>query len=61
MDINLILAREQVELVRAGRAADPHARAAHRDLAGRYRDMVDGYRLSRGASGLLGAPAPQAA
>jgi len=55
MDINYILAREQVELALARAAVSPGARAAHQGLADRYRDMVDTYRTSRGAVGPLTA------
>jgi hypothetical protein len=56
MDVNYILAREQVELALARAAVSPGARAAHQGLADRYRDMVDDYRQDRGAIRPLSAP-----
>jgi len=41
MDINYLLEREQVELVRADRAACSNSRAAHRELAERYRALIE--------------------
>ena len=46
MDINYLLQREQIERVRAERAASVAAKAAHREMADRYRDLVDGRRRS---------------
>jgi len=60
MDINYLLAREQVELALAGAATAAGARAAHQGMADRYRGMVDLYRHGNGAPGLLSAPAPRA-
>lgn len=61
MDINDILAREQVEHARARAALAPGARASHQRLADRYRAMIDAYRRGNGAAGRLAAPAPRAA
>jgi len=41
MDINYLLEREQVERVRADRAACANSRAAHRELAERYRALIE--------------------
>lgn len=41
MDLNYILAREQIELMRARAAAQPAARAAHQGLADLYRARID--------------------
>jgi hypothetical protein len=41
MDINYLLEREQVERVRADRAACANSRAAHRELAARYRALIE--------------------
>ena len=41
MDINYLLEREQVERVRADRAACSNSRAAHRELAERYRALIE--------------------
>ena len=54
MDINYILAREQVELALARAATHAGARAAHQGLADRYRDLVDDHRRAAGA-GMLRA------
>ena len=44
MDINYYLQREQIERVRADRAASPDARDAHERMAESYREQVEGYR-----------------
>lgn len=44
MDVNYILAREQIERVRAGAATNIGARAAHVGMADRYRDMFENHR-----------------
>ncbi len=41
MDLNYLLEREQVERVRADRAACASSRAAHSELAARYRALID--------------------
>lgn len=46
MDINYYLAREQVELSLSDAAESCEARAAHAELAGHYRDMIEGHRTS---------------
>jgi hypothetical protein len=46
MDINYYLAREQVELAFSRAALSPQARAAHVELAGNYRDMIERHRTS---------------
>lgn len=55
MDINYFLEREQVERVRADRAANPAARTAHAELAERYRGEIDLYRRRLRAEAGLGA------
>jgi hypothetical protein len=70
-DLNYLLHREQVEIIRARKAANVSAKAAHRALARAYARRIDGHRLSYrtpqddgsksfdpgrfGASGALGA------
>jgi hypothetical protein len=44
MDLNYTLYREQVERVRAGLAGSDPAKAAHQELADRYRQQIDEYR-----------------
>lgn len=44
MDVNYYLLREQVERVRAEAAACECSRAAHRQLANRYRTCIDEHR-----------------
>lgn len=44
MDVNYFLHREQVELMRAETAKCDNARAAHRELAERYRSRVEDHR-----------------
>lgn len=44
MDINYILAREQMELALARAALHDGARAAHQGMADQYRNMVEGHR-----------------
>lgn len=44
MDVNYYLHREQVERMRADRAASDEARAIHREMAALYRARVDAYR-----------------
>lgn len=46
MDINYYLAREQIERMRADRAASEGARAAHQGLADIYRRLLDWVRDS---------------
>ena len=47
MDLNYLLMREQVERVRADRAASDQARAVHAELADGYRAIVDNHRRHR--------------
>lgn len=61
MDINDILAREQVEHALARAATGPGERAAHQRRADRCRAMVDAHRRANGAAGRLAAPAPRVA
>ena len=62
MDVNYILTREQIERSLARAATDPAARAAHQDLADRYRGQVDAYRHDNGAPiRLTSAASPAAA
>lgn len=52
LDVNYLLHRQQVSLIRASRAAGPESRAAHEGLARGYRDRVQAYRQrNRAASG----------
>lgn len=44
MDVNYYLHREQVERMRADRAASDEARAIHREMAALYRARVEAYR-----------------
>ncbi|MGK2912229.1 MAG: hypothetical protein ACSLE1_20895 [Sphingobium sp.] len=44
MDVNYLLHRQQVSLIRAAFAASPESRAVHLGLARAYRDRVDAYR-----------------
>ncbi len=44
MDLNYILAREQIELMLARAATAPGARAAHQGLADLYRERIDSRR-----------------
>jgi hypothetical protein len=46
MDVNYILAREQIELALARGSLHAGARAAHQGLADQYRAQVDDYRDS---------------
>ena len=47
MDINYYLLREQIERVRADRAATAKVRAVHRQMAEGYRELVEGHRRNR--------------
>jgi hypothetical protein len=51
MDINYLLEREQVERVRADRAACVSARIVHCQLADGYRALLDDHRRERPATG----------
>lgn len=44
MDINYLLHRQQVELMRANLAKCSESRIAHLELAQRYRSLVDDHR-----------------
>jgi hypothetical protein len=46
MDINYCLAREQVELVLGCAAGNAGARASHREMASRYRKIIDRHRTT---------------
>lgn len=46
MDLNYILQREQIERLRADRAAPGAAADAHRGLAALYRQQIEQYRAS---------------
>jgi hypothetical protein len=54
MDINYLLQREQVERIRAEQAACANSRAAHRELAERYRALIEQNRreMPAGMTGL---------
>lgn len=49
MDLNYLLYRQQISLMRADAAANPEARVAHRSLAQCYADRI---RTARAAVGL---------
>ena len=60
MDINHILGREQIERMRADRAACPDSRAAHEALAAGYRRTLEHYRrLVLGEAGFRPMTAPR--
>jgi hypothetical protein len=48
MDLNYLLLREQIERVRADKAACDNSRAAHRELAECYRALIDDHRGAPG-------------
>lgn len=45
MDVNYLLHRQQVSLIRAERANSPEGRAAYLGLARAYRERVEAYRM----------------
>ena len=49
-DLNYLFQREQVERVRADRAASAASARAHRELASLYGKLIDEARVGRGAS-----------
>jgi hypothetical protein len=51
MDMNYLLSRHQVSMMRADAAACPEARIAHRALARAYADRIRHQRLTVDASG----------
>lgn len=53
MDLNYLLHRHQVSLVRAGNASCNQARRAHDDLATGYAVRIAEYRATLGASGAM--------
>ena len=55
MDINYMLAREQIELMLARAATHAGARAAHQGMADRYRNCVDDHRRALTISALRAA------
>ena len=46
MDLNYLLLREQIERVRADKAACDNSRAAHRELAECYRAIIEEHRAA---------------
>lgn len=44
LDVNYLLHRQQVSLIRAASAPSPEIRAVHLGMARAYRDRVDAYR-----------------
>ena len=46
MDLNYLLLREQIERVRADKAACDNSRAAHEELAQCYRAIIDEHRAA---------------
>jgi hypothetical protein len=61
MDVNYILAREQMELALARASLHAGARAAHQGLANQYRDMVESHRRDAHAKADLRADRSNAA
>ena len=53
MDLNYLLGRHQQSLHRAGAAASPEARHAHRGLATGYAGRIRAYQRDIGARALL--------
>ena len=53
MDLNYLLHRHQISLVRAGNASCNRARRAHDDLAMGYAARITEYRETLGASGSM--------
>ncbi len=49
-DLNYTLYREQVERVRAGMAGSNPAKAAHQEMADRYRRQIEDYRQANRAT-----------
>ena len=47
MDLNYILKRHQVSLMRADAAGGGEARIAHQKFARRYADQIDAFRAAR--------------
>ena len=54
-DVNYLLHRRQMSLVRADTAAGPESRAAHRDLARRYAEQVRQIRIANEIRATQGA------
>lgn len=50
MDLNFLLHRHQVSLMRASRADGAEARDAHRRLTTVYAELVDDWSVRRGAN-----------
>lgn len=50
MDLNELFFRHQISIVRAGSAATPEARYAHRGLAKGYADRIETMQASSGAT-----------
>jgi len=44
MDINYLLHRQQVSLIRAARASSVESKTAHEGLASAYRERINSYR-----------------
>jgi hypothetical protein len=58
-DMNYLLAREQVSLLRASTATDPSARFAHRELARQYGLLLAGSPLSASGHGGISRGGPK--
>jgi hypothetical protein len=50
MDLNYLLSRQQISLMRADAAASPEARVAHRSLARGYADRIRTVQVALGLS-----------
>lgn len=57
MDLNYLLARHQISLMRADAATGPEARYAHRHLARGYAERIRELREGLDAAGPLAMPA----
>lgn len=53
MDLNYLLGRHQLSVHRAGAAASPEARYAHRGLAAAYAGRIRAFQRDIGARALL--------
>lgn len=56
MDLNYLLSRHQISLMRADTAAGPEARYAHRNLAKGYAQRIRALQDSLGAGASLSLP-----
>ncbi len=56
MDLNYLFSRHQTSLMRAGSAATPEARFAHRRFAALYAERIDERQRALGGTFALAAP-----